>query len=71
MKMKKVKKLERRSIVCSKREKNKQKKENHEKKEEKKRKNQRLTYSSHMLITHFWYWTFKLDPKPLDTFIIP
>jgi len=60
MKVKKVKKLERKSIVCSKREKK------HEK-GRKKRTNQRLTWSSHMLITHFLYWTFKLDPKPLDT----
>jgi hypothetical protein len=28
------------------------------------RKNQRLTESSHMSITHFWYWTFQSNPKP-------
>ncbi len=41
------------------------------KKKKKKKKNQRLTQFSHMSITHFQYWTFELDPKALNTRIIP
>jgi hypothetical protein len=23
-----------------------------------------------LILSHFWYWTLKLDPKPLDTLIV-
>jgi hypothetical protein len=38
---------------------------------EKKNREKTTSKSFHMSITHFLYWTFKLDPKPLDTLIAP
>jgi hypothetical protein len=61
----KMKKLETRSIVCN-------KGLNFIFKTiKKKKKTQKLIKSFHMSITHFWYWIFKLNPKPLDTLIVP
>jgi hypothetical protein len=39
------------------------------KKPMKQKKNLRLTYSSHMWIKHFRYWTLELNPKSLDSLV--